>query len=208
MLTSAYLFFFTNVRNDLSVEQLRVTLYSYGFWGPLLFILFFAVLTTLFIPATLFTIPSGIIFGIWWGTVLSVLGATLGAVISFFISRFLGKEFIAKLLERTYLNKIIKIDYELEEHGFHHTLILRLMPFVPFVFLNYALGVSRIRFKDYFLATLLGLIPTIFIFSYFGASLASLNWISITVSVVLLAIVFLAGRYFRKKKLKKVLEES
>ncbi|VVB71359.1 SNARE associated Golgi protein [uncultured archaeon] len=205
---AVYLFFFTNLKNDLSVDTLRSTLDSYGYWSPLFFIIFFAILTTLFIPATLLTIPSGIIYGLWWGFTLNFIGAMLGATVSFFVARFLGKEFISKLLKKTYFNKIIKIDYELEKHGFHHTLVLRLLPFLPFVLVDYALGVSRIKFKDYFLGTAVGVLPTIFLFAYFGASLASLNWISISISIILVALIYFVGRYFKNKRLKKVLEES
>lgn len=203
---SIYLFFFTDVKSNLTVEHLRATVNSYGYWSPFFFIILFAILTTLFIPASLLTIPSGIIYGTVKGFTLNFIGAMFGAIIAFLIARFLGKEFISKLLDMPYFRRITDFDSSLEKHGFYDVVILRLIPFIPFIFLNYALGVSKVKVKDYLLGTAVGLIPTLFLFAYFGSSLATLNWFSLSISAALILLIFLASNYFKKKKLEKVLK--
>jgi len=137
-----------------------------------------------FLPASPLTAVAGALFGPFWGTVLSVIGATLGAFAAFGIARFLGEPFVRALLEDK-LRTVYTYDQKLARNGFLTVLILRLVPVIPFNGLNFALGVTRVKSFDYFFATLVGIIPGAFVFALGGESLAMLDMLNFVIALLL-----------------------
>ncbi len=164
-------YFFTQEGRTEFFGFLNSYLESLGFWAPLMFVLIYAAALMLFIPASIFTSISALIFGKWAGLGLSLLGAYLGAALSFFISRYLVRDLALKILHRAGFKSL---DEKAAEHGFSIVMYLRLM-FVPFTYLNYAVGVSKIRFRDYFWGTVLGVIPGLVVITFLVASLKELG---------------------------------
>ena len=153
---------FTGVREYLTVEKLGKLLAATGLWAPLAFIMIYAVGVCLFIPGTLLTALGAAIFGPYWGFVYVWLAAMLGAAGAFLIGRYLGREFAAALIG----DRLKKYDEAIERNGFATVLYLRLVYF-PFTPMNFGMGLTRVRFRDYLWGTGLGILVGTFIFTFF-----------------------------------------
>jgi pyruvate/2-oxoglutarate dehydrogenase complex dihydrolipoamide dehydrogenase (E3) component/membrane protein YqaA with SNARE-associated domain len=177
-------FKYTPLREYFQPMKAREAILAFGIWAPLIFIFFYILITVFFIPGSPFSILAGTIFGPIFGTLYIVLGAGIGSAITFLFTRFFGRDLIEKKFAN-YLKKIKEQELSLKKNGFLAVLLLRLLPIIPYNVLNYILGLTKIRFKDYFLGTVIGIIPGSFIYAFFGDSLANLNFISLIVSVFL-----------------------
>jgi uncharacterized membrane protein YdjX (TVP38/TMEM64 family) len=133
-------------------------------WGPLLYILIYAIRPVTFFPATALTILAGIFFGLVWGTMLTVVAATLAAGVAYMVGRFFGANL---KLERTALGNSITA---LRENTFSAVLTMRLI-FLPFDLVSYAAGILRTKFVPFILATFIGIILGTATFVSIGASL-------------------------------------
>jgi len=150
------------VRGLLTAERLGAWLTAAGFWAPLAFILIYALGVCLFIPGTLLTTLGAAIFGPYRGFLYVWLGAMLGAAGGFLIGRYLGREFAASLIG----DRLRKYDDGIEQNGFATVLYLRLVYF-PFTAMNFGMGLTRVRFRDYLWGTGLGILVGTFIFTFF-----------------------------------------
>jgi uncharacterized membrane protein YdjX (TVP38/TMEM64 family) len=163
---------FTALKDFLSVEGLGRLLAAAGWWAPLAFILIYAAGVCLFVPGTLLTTLGAAIFGPYWGFVYVWLGAMLGAAGGFLIGRYLGREFAAAHIG----DRLKKYDDAIERNGFATVLYLRLVYF-PFTPLNFGMGLTKVRFKDYLWGTGLGILAGTFIFTFFVGTLKEV-WVS------------------------------
>jgi uncharacterized membrane protein YdjX (TVP38/TMEM64 family) len=170
-----YIVRFTPVKGFLTRQALSNLLETTGFGAPLIFILVYAAGVCLFVPGTLLTALGAALFGAYWGFAYVWVGAMAGATASFWIGRTLGREFAVSLIG----DRLRKYDDAIERNGFATVLYLRLVYF-PFTPLNFGMGLTRIRFWDYFLGTGLGIIVGTFIFTFLVGTLkevwASGNW--------------------------------
>lgn len=138
---------------------------SLGFWGPVVFVLGYAVATVAFIPGVLLTLAAGAMFGLLEGTLYVFVGATLGASAAFLLGRYVARGAIERRLEGK--ERFRAIDGAVGRHGFKIVFLMRLSPVFPYNLLNYALGLTRVRFADYLLACF-GMIPGTFLYVYYG----------------------------------------
>jgi uncharacterized membrane protein YdjX (TVP38/TMEM64 family) len=138
---------------------------SLGAWGPLAFVAGYSVAPVIFAPAFLLTIAAGAIFGFVKGVLYVMIGATIGATLAFLTGRYVARQFVEQLLRRDPRLQII--DRAVERHGFRLVALLRMSPAVPFVLLNYALGLSRIKLLDYVAASI-GMLPVVAMYVYTG----------------------------------------
>jgi uncharacterized membrane protein YdjX (TVP38/TMEM64 family) len=134
--------------------------------SPLIFILVYAIGITLFLPASLFTAVGAMLFGVSWGLLYNMTGGMLGACMSFWIARYLGRDFAASVVG----DRLRNYDEKLKAKGFATTLYLRLI-FFPFTPLNFGLGLTGVTFNQYFWGTLFGKIASAFILTFFFATL-------------------------------------
>jgi len=145
-----------------------------GFWGALLYFLVYVAGTVLFVPGTALTLGSGLLFGVLWGTLLVSLASVTGATLAFLIARSFGREWTRKRIEAYPKFKVI--DRAIGNNGFKLVLLMRLQPvFLPFAILNYALGLTRVRLRDYVLASWIGMLPATTLYVYIGTSLKSIS---------------------------------
>ena len=172
ILVAVYLVRFTPVRDYFTAEALGSVLEKAGIWAPVAFILVYAVGVCLFIPGTLITAIGAAIFGPYWGFLYVWVGAMIGASTAFFIGRTLGREFAASLIG----DRLRKYDDAVERNGFATVLYLRLVYF-PFTPMNFGMGLTRVRFRDYFFGTGLGIIVGTFIFTFFVGTVKEV-WVS------------------------------
>ncbi|HXH38371.1 MAG TPA: TVP38/TMEM64 family protein [Thermoanaerobaculia bacterium] len=138
-----------------------------GLWyGPLVLIVLYAAGCVFAIPASIFVIAAGVIWGWKLGAVYAITGGMLGAVASYYVGGFLGEGLLEKFGSAGHA-----VRRQVESAGFTSMLIVRLIPGPPFAVWNYAAGIARMRFRDYFWATLLGVIPSHIVFTYCADSL-------------------------------------
>jgi uncharacterized membrane protein YdjX (TVP38/TMEM64 family) len=153
------------------VPQFAAWVGSLGFWGPLVFVVGYAIATVAFIPGSLLTLAAGAIFGLLDGTLYVFVGATLGSALAFLVARYVARRAVERRLEDH--PKFEVVDQAVAREGLKIVFLLRLSPAFPYNLLNYALGLTSVRFRDYFIASL-GMIPATFLYVYYGKALGSL----------------------------------
>jgi uncharacterized membrane protein YdjX (TVP38/TMEM64 family) len=139
-----------------AVERMRDLWY-----GPLVLILSYAIGCIFAIPASIFILAAGVIWGWKLGVVYAMCGALLGATAAYFAGRFLGEGVLERFGRAGEL-----VAKQVKHSGFVSMLIARLIPGPPFAVWNYAAGIARMNFVEYFFATLLGTLPAHIVFAY------------------------------------------
>ncbi len=166
IIAAIYIVRSTTVKQFLTRETLSNFLDAAGFWAPLAFMIIYTVGICFFVPGTLLTALGAAIFGAYWGFLYVWIGAMAGATAAFWIGRTLGREFAASLIG----DRLRKYDDAIERNGFATVLYLRLVYF-PFTAMNFGMGLTKVRFWDYFWGTGLGILVGTFIFTFFVGSL-------------------------------------
>ncbi len=161
------------LKDSFSVENVRNVISNFGIWAPVFFILLFAI-GTAFIPSTPFMAVAGILFGFKYGLIYSFTGGILSSIVTFAISRNLGREWVETVLQKSYMKKLDGYNRRLAEGAIYDLIILRVFPFMPFNVLNILMGISRISTSDYIIGTTIGLIPSKIIAVYAGTILVKL----------------------------------
>lgn len=163
---AVYVIRFTPVKEFFTKEALSQFLDAAGFWAPLVFLLVYTAGVCLLVPGTLLTAMGAALFGAYWGFVYVWIGAMGGASVAFWIGRTLGRDFAASLIGE----KLQRFDEAIERNGFATVLYLRLIYF-PFTPMNFGMGLTKVRFWDYFSGTALGILVGTFIFTFFIGTL-------------------------------------
>ncbi len=145
---------------------------GFGIWGPVVFILVYAAAVVFMVPASILTGGAGTVFGLVQGSILVSIASTLGASLSFLIGRYVARDRIEKLIDKNPKFKTVK--ESVENEGWKIVALTRLSPVFPFTFLNYAYGVTRVKFSHYVLASWISMMPGTVMFVYIG-SLARLG---------------------------------
>lgn len=124
-------------------------------WGAVGFVAVYVALVLAFAPGTFITVTSAALFGFTTGLAVTLTGAAIGCSLTYVISRRLGREGMVALLGE----RLSRIDDFVGEREFVSVLVLRMMPIMPFNIVNYGIGLTRVRFSRYFLATVIGMAP-------------------------------------------------
>ena len=194
---------FTPINSYLTPEGLGRFLEMAGIWGPVVFALVYAAGVCLFVPGTLLTTLGGAIFGATQGFLYVWVGAMLGASAAFWIGRTLGRDLAASLVG----DRLKKYDEAIERNGFATVLYLRLVYF-PFTPMNFVMGLTRVRFRDYFFGTALGIVVGTFIFTFFVGTVrdvwASGDWGGLLSLKVLFSVALFVFSFFIPKIIKKI----
>jgi uncharacterized membrane protein YdjX (TVP38/TMEM64 family) len=191
------LFSFTNP------AEVKKFVLSYGVYAPIIFIVLFTFVPLTLFPDAILAIAGGLIFGLVQGSLYIMIGALLGASLSFFLARFYADWLRKKLQGEKFLN----IDKSVKQNGFIIIFLLRLIPLVPFDIISYSAGFSSIRYKDFILATLLGIIPGVVVYANIGAQSLEFGSNNFYFSVALLIGLIVVSLFF-KKSVKKRLENE
>lgn len=151
------------LRDHLNREDIRAFVENLrGLWyGPLVFIAVFAAACVVALPASIFVIASGLIWGWKLGGTWAMIGGIIGAVASFYAGRFIGEGLLGRF------GRVGQLVIRQADHaGFKSLLILRFIPGIPFAALNYGAGVAGVRIGDFIAATMLGMAPSVYVFAY------------------------------------------
>lgn len=143
-----------------------------GPWAPAFVVVFYMAAAVFFLPGSVLTLGAGFLFGVPLGFLSAWIGATLGACAAFLVGRTLARDWIAAKVAGN--AKFAAVDEAVGREGFKIVFLLRLSPVFPFNFLNYALGLTKVSFKNYALASLIGMIPAGLMYVYFGSAARSL----------------------------------
>jgi uncharacterized membrane protein YdjX (TVP38/TMEM64 family) len=136
-----------------------------GIWGPLVFMAGYAAAVVAFAPGSILTLAAGAVFGLVEGTVYVFAAATVGASLAFLVSRHVARSAIERRLAGH--PRFAAIDRAVAAEGRKIVFLLRLSPVFPFNLLNYALGLTRVRFADYVIASP-GMLPGTLLYVYYG----------------------------------------
>ena len=147
------------------VPAFRSWVADLGYWGPLVFIAGYAIAVVGFVPGSALTLAAGAIFGLAEGTLYVFVAATLGASAAFLVARYLARGAVERRVQRD--ARFSAIDRAVGERGLQIVTLLRLSPVFPFTLLNYGLGLTRVRFVDYLVASL-GMLPGTLLYVYLG----------------------------------------
>ena len=207
IIVAIYVVRFTPVREFFTRKALEAYLQGTGFWAPLFFVLVYTVGVCLFLPGSLLTALGAAIFGAYWGFLYVWVGAMAGSSAAFWIGRTLGREFAASVIG----DRLRKYDDAIERKGFATVLYLRLVYF-PFTPLNFGMGLTKVRFWDYFFGTGLGIIVGTFILTFFVGTLkevwASGDWARLLSFKVLFSIGLFVFSLFIPRMMKKFKKEN
>jgi uncharacterized membrane protein YdjX (TVP38/TMEM64 family) len=153
-----------NLHGPVSAEALQAWIASLGIWAPVAFILAYTLASVVMIPGGLFDLAGGALFGPYLGSVFDLLGGTLGAAASFLVARYVVREWI-EIRAGPRLRHIMR---NVDESGWEFVAFLRLVPIFPFNIVNYLLGLTRIPFHHYVLATTVFMAPSTVAYTWIG----------------------------------------
>jgi len=151
-------------KDMLNVDALQNWINDAGGAAPLLFMLIYILGTVFFLPGSVLTLLGGALFGPVLGTFYNLTAATIGAMLSFLIARFVASDWVAGKAG----GRLKQLIQGVESEGWRFVAFTRLVPLFPFNLLNYTLGLTRISFTQYSLATYICMLPGSFAYTYLG----------------------------------------
>ena len=150
-----------------------------GWIGIVIFILVYIAACIFLIPGSVLTLGAGFIFGVTLTSIAASIASTLGATAAFIISRYFARERVLKKFEgKPFFHEI---DMSVASKGWKMLFLLRLSPVVPFNILNYAMGLTSLKLKEYVLVSWIGMLPGTIMYSYIGSLASSLMTINSTI---------------------------
>lgn len=150
------------------LKLLQSWIESLGALAPIVYVVVYVTTTVLLIPGSLLTLGAGGVFGFWKGFVVVFVGANLGALGAFWLTRTFLRQRVAQWAAGN--PKFAALDRAIGREGFKMVLLSRLSPVFPFTLLNYLLGLTTVRTSSYVLANLIGMLPGTFLYVYIGAT--------------------------------------
>lgn len=189
--------------SKLDIEGLKEYILSFGMWAPAIsFLLMILQSVAAPLPAFVITFANAALFGWINGAILSWSSAMAGAVLCFYIAKFLGRDTVEILTSKLALDNI---DEFFEKYGKHTILIARLLPFISFDLVSYAAGLTSMSFISFFIATGIGQLPATIIYSYVGGMLtggAKLMMMGIMTLFAVSILVYLLKKIYIEKQSK------
>lgn len=181
----------------IGVSELRELIGEHVLFAPMIYVLCFAILPIFLFPVPILAVVAGAAFGLFAGSLYTIIGAMINSVLMFYIARFLGFHAVSDFTQNS-KSKILKT---LGEPGgkFSLILILRLMPLVPYNALNYACGVMNVSLRDYVVATFVGIVPATFIMVNLGEKALDMRSNGFIIACVLMAALVVLSSWGAKK---------
>lgn len=178
--------YFFDIAQYLDSGLLSALLARTGRWAPLVYMAIMALLVATPLPTLPLDLAAGAFFGPMLGTLYSVVGATGGALISFFLARFLGRKLIERFL-KGHINFCTPCSDRLLTRI---VFFARLVPVFSFDMISYGAGLTKMSTKNYILATFLGMVPLTFVYNTFGVLLVIGKWMSMLLGGIMVVLFF------------------
>lgn len=181
-------------------QELQAALQGLGSWAAIGYIGLFTLLPAFFFPVAVLALAGGLLFGLWWGSLYTFLGAILNCTLMFFLARYAGRKqveaFVADKLSPIWQQRLANLN---SKSGFALLIILRLIPAVPYNLINYAFGLSAMKYPAYILASCIGIIPGTFAFINIGDKALDVTSPDFRIAVGLLALLLAVTSFLGKK---------
>jgi len=183
---------YLNQQGVFSADVLKSILARHRIAAPVIFLLIYAIAPALFLPSIPITLAAGFFWGPLWGVIFSITGATIGACLPFFLSRYLLQDFIRSKISN---ERWQWLQNKVDQHGWKAVAFTRLIPVFPFNLLNYLFGLTPIAFVQYLWSTFVFMLPACIAFVAFGSSLSELivrgNIKGVIMGIFIAAVAFL-----------------
>lgn len=185
-----------------SVEALQARIASLGNWAPIGFVLLYAISTVALLPGGFFDLAGGALFGPIWGTVYNLAGVALGAAVSFLIARYVAGDWV----QRRAGPRVQHVIKSVETDGWQFVAFVRLVPVFPYPLANYLLGLTRIPFWHYMLATIVFALPSTAAYTWIGhAGREAIagetdNIYYALIVLALVAVLVMAPRFYKRSR--------
>lgn len=187
----------------MDLEGLKEYILSFGVWAPAIsFLLMILQSVAAPLPSFVITFTNAALFGWVKGAILSWSSAMAGAVLCFYIAKFLGRETVEKLTSKFALKSV---DEFFDKYGKHTILIARLLPFMSFDLVSYAAGLTSMSFISFFIATGIGQLPATIVYSYVGEMLtggAKLMMMGILTLSAISILIYMIKKIYNDKQAK------
>ncbi|MBI5439672.1 MAG: TVP38/TMEM64 family protein [Deltaproteobacteria bacterium] len=151
--------------------RLQAWIAGFGMWGPVVYMAIYILAPVLFLPGLPITIAGGLLFGPVYGVLYTITSSTAGACLAFLVARYLGRDWIGTKIRNSGL---ATLDERVEKQGWKIVAITRLIPIFPFNLLNYAFGLTKIRFVHYALTSFICMLPGCIAYIVFSSSILDL----------------------------------
>lgn len=181
-------------------QQLHGFISGAGSWASAAYVGLFALMPAFFFPVAVLALAGGLLFGLWWGSLYTFLGAMLNCTLMFLLARYVGREQVERML-RSRLSPYWqeKLKHLEGRSGFLILVILRLIPAVPYNLINYAFGLTGMKFPTYLIGSAIGIIPGTLAFINIGDKALDVTspdfWVAIGLLVLLLLITSIMGKF-------------
>ncbi|MGH7001989.1 MAG: VTT domain-containing protein, partial [Stellaceae bacterium] len=151
-------------RQGFDVTIIEAKIRDMGAWAPIAYAGLYVAATVLFFPGWILGLAGGALFGPILGAGCTLLGATFGATLAFLAARYVASDWVAARAD----GRLRQLITGVEEEGWRFVAFARLVPVFPFNLLNYALGLTRIRVREYVLASVICMAPGVIAYTYLG----------------------------------------
>lgn len=186
--------------SDITASSIRQWVDSFGRLAPLAYILVWIILPIFFFPVPVLALAGGLSFGLWDGTMYTLIGALVNSTAMYYLAKMLSRNTI-----RTYLKeKMPKIWWEKfmnanSRDSFFIVFICRLIPAMPYNVINYISGLADIKFTQYSIATLIGILPGTVIFLNVGDKILDIKSPEFIFSIILVVLLTIGSILLGKR---------
>jgi len=198
---SAVVFTVYRYSGSLSAQRTKAYMEGFGVMAPVVFTGMCILRGITFLPCGMLSALGGAVFGKLMGTVLTLLGLTAGSVLTFYLARSIGKDWVRRKLGYRYE----KYDRYISRDFPYSIFLMRILPFLPYDAVSCAAGLSGVGLVKFVTETLVGSVPGVFLYVYFGDSIRSMSYkrIGISVAIILaLAVMPFFFRYFTRTRVR------
>ena len=144
-----------------------------GALGVLVYAAAFALAAICLVPGSILTVGAGVAYGLVWGTINASTASAAAATAAFLVARTVARQRVARWAASD--PRFAALDAAVGDHGLKLVILVRLSPLIPFNVLNYALGLTRVRLRDYALGSFLGMLPVTLLYVYIGSLAGELS---------------------------------
>lgn len=193
------------VVRKISLEEIKAWVLGHGAWATVIYIATFVVLPIFFFPVPVIVLAGGTIFGLFKGTLYTMIGVLINTPIMYFIGRFLLKDFVHNFVDNHMSEKLRKALKSTNQKVLALVLfIIRLSPIFSYNLVNYISGVTEIKFLPYILTTIAGVLPGVIVFINIGENVLNVGskefFISLSFLLVLVIISAIISKLFLKNE--------
>jgi uncharacterized membrane protein YdjX (TVP38/TMEM64 family) len=186
---------YSSIQPYLQPEAITSWIKSFGPWAWVFFILALVLSGMSPFPDTPIVLAGGAVFGPWLGSLLAVIANTFGFLINYFIAKKLGSEWVTKQFPQ-----VMKVVSSLEEHyGWQTVLAFRFVPLLPFDWVSYACGISKMNFTQFFFASIAGNAPLLIAFVLLGSNVTSFSPTTLAITLGLFILLIVVAQVIKNK---------